>query len=132
MDRYLRHASGEIYAISRALAQFVSINRLLFVFFVVIFLSIGIKTCAFNQLILSSFCRSILRTYAHEDVSTGSWFIGLDVKHVDEGKFCCSSWSSGFPLFLSLSLSDSNRSMKSTKKDQMTAVSLSQKVLSSV
>lgn len=62
---YFRHASGDIYAISQALAQFISINR------------------------------SILRTYAHDDVSTGSWFIGLDVKHVDEGKFCCSSWSTG-------------------------------------
>ncbi|KAI7987965.1 Hydroxyproline O-galactosyltransferase HPGT1 [Camellia lanceoleosa] len=62
---YFRHASGEIYAISNALAQFISINR------------------------------SILRTYAHDDVSAGSWFIGLDVKYVDEGKFCCSSWSSG-------------------------------------
>ncbi|CAL5437611.1 unnamed protein product [Camellia sinensis] len=62
---YFRHASGEIYAISKALAQFISINR------------------------------SILRTYAHDDVSAGSWFIGLDVKYVDEGKFCCSSWSSG-------------------------------------
>ncbi|XP_025012247.2 hydroxyproline O-galactosyltransferase HPGT1 isoform X1 [Ricinus communis] len=62
---YFRHASGEIYAISQALAQFISINR------------------------------SILRTYAHDDVSTGSWFIGLDVKHIDEGKFCCSSWSTG-------------------------------------
>ncbi|KAK8685059.1 hypothetical protein V6N13_041069 [Hibiscus sabdariffa] len=57
---YFRYASGEIYAISRALAQFISINR------------------------------SILRTYAHDDVSAGSWFIGLDVKHVDERKFCCS------------------------------------------
>ncbi|KAK4338478.1 hypothetical protein RND71_042965 [Anisodus tanguticus] len=37
---------------------------------------------------------SILCTYTHDDVSAGSWFIGLDVKHVDEGKFCCSSWSS--------------------------------------
>ncbi|KAK6274707.1 hypothetical protein POUND7_004416 [Theobroma cacao] len=62
---YFRHASGEIYAISRVLAQFISINR------------------------------SILRTYAHDDVSAGSWFIGLDVKHVDEGKFCCSSWLTG-------------------------------------
>ncbi|GJU89219.1 hydroxyproline O-galactosyltransferase HPGT1-like protein [Tanacetum coccineum] len=62
---YFRHASGEIFAVSRALAQFISINR------------------------------SILRTYAHDDVSVGSWFIGLDVNHVDEGKFCCSSWSSG-------------------------------------
>ncbi|XWS61739.1 hypothetical protein CRYUN_Cryun07bG0151700 [Craigia yunnanensis] len=62
---YFRHASGEIYAISRALAQFISINR------------------------------SILQIYAHDDVSAGSWFIGLDVKHVDEGKFCCSPWSTG-------------------------------------
>ncbi|GAV84897.1 Galactosyl_T domain-containing protein/DUF4094 domain-containing protein [Cephalotus follicularis] len=62
---YFRHASGEMYVISRALAKFISINR------------------------------SILRTYAHDDVSAGSWFIGLDVKHVDEAKFCCSSWSSG-------------------------------------
>ncbi|KAL8263860.1 hypothetical protein R6Q59_021990 [Mikania micrantha] len=62
---YYRHASGEIFAVSRALAQFISINK------------------------------SILRAYAHDDVSVGSWFIGLDVKHIDEGKFCCSSWSSG-------------------------------------
>ncbi|KAL9369437.1 hypothetical protein Peur_040636 [Populus x canadensis] len=34
---------------------------------------------------------SIFRKYAHDDVSTGSWFIGLQVKHVDESKFCCSS-----------------------------------------
>ncbi|KAG6788250.1 hypothetical protein POTOM_004309 [Populus tomentosa] len=33
-----------------------------------------------------------------DDVSTGSWFIGLQVKHVDESKFCCSSWSTGFSL----------------------------------
>ncbi|PON96907.1 Glycosyl transferase [Trema orientale] len=62
---YFRHASGEMYVISQALAKFILINR------------------------------SILRTYAHDDVSVGSWFIGLDVKHVDEAKFCCSSWSTG-------------------------------------
>ncbi|KAL5540885.1 hypothetical protein UlMin_043277 [Ulmus minor] len=62
---YFRHASGEMFVITQALAKFIRINR------------------------------SILRTYAHDDVSIGSWFIGLDVKHVDEGKFCCSSWSSG-------------------------------------
>ncbi|KAL8196268.1 hypothetical protein R6Q57_025268 [Mikania cordata] len=62
---YYRHASGEIFAVSRALAQFISINK------------------------------SILRAYAHDDVSVGSWFIGLDVKHIDDGKFCCPSWSSG-------------------------------------
>ncbi|XP_057798604.1 hydroxyproline O-galactosyltransferase HPGT1 isoform X2 [Salvia miltiorrhiza] len=63
---YFRHASGEMFAISQALAKFISINN-----------------------------RSFLRTYAHDDVSVGSWFIGLDVKHVDEKKFCCSSWSTG-------------------------------------
>ncbi|XP_038685119.1 hydroxyproline O-galactosyltransferase HPGT1-like isoform X2 [Tripterygium wilfordii] len=62
---YFRHASGDMYVLSKALAKFISINR------------------------------SVLRTYAHDDVSVGSWFIGLDVKHVDESKFCCSSWSSG-------------------------------------
>ncbi|XP_077252151.1 hydroxyproline O-galactosyltransferase HPGT1-like isoform X2 [Tasmannia lanceolata] len=62
---YFRHASGEMFVISRALAQFISINK------------------------------SILRTYAHDDVSVGSWLIGLDVKHVDEEKLCCSSQSSG-------------------------------------
>lgn len=62
---YFRHASGEIYVISHALAQFISINR------------------------------AILRTYAHDDVSAGSWFLGLDVKYINEGKFCCSSWSTG-------------------------------------
>ncbi|KAK1268569.1 putative beta-1,3-galactosyltransferase 11 [Acorus gramineus] len=62
---YFRHASGEIYVISQAVAQFVSINR------------------------------SILRSYAHDDVTVGSWLIGLDVKHIDEAKLCCSSWSSG-------------------------------------
>ncbi|RDX69743.1 Hydroxyproline O-galactosyltransferase HPGT1, partial [Mucuna pruriens] len=62
---YFRHASSEVYVISKALAQFISLNRF------------------------------ILRTYAHDDVSTGSWFIGLDVQHLDETKFCCSSWSPG-------------------------------------
>ncbi|XP_061344574.1 hydroxyproline O-galactosyltransferase HPGT1-like [Gastrolobium bilobum] len=62
---YFRHASDEVYVISKALAQFISINRF------------------------------ILRTYAHDDVSTGSWFIGIDVMHIDERKFCCTSWDSG-------------------------------------
>ncbi|KAL4360723.1 hypothetical protein GQ457_04G038430 [Hibiscus cannabinus] len=62
---YFRHASGEMYVISSALAKFISINR------------------------------NLLRTYAHDDVSAGSWFLGLDAEHVNEGKFCCSSWSTG-------------------------------------
>lgn len=62
---YFRHASGEMYVISRALAQHIAMNS------------------------------AILRAYAHDDVTAGSWFIGLDVKHVDERMFCCSSWTSG-------------------------------------
>ncbi|CAA7397392.1 unnamed protein product [Spirodela intermedia] len=62
---YFRHASGEFFILSRALAQFISINR------------------------------SNLKAYAHDDISVGSWLIGLDVKHINEGKLCCSSWSTG-------------------------------------
>uniref|UniRef100_A0A0E0LUJ2 Hexosyltransferase n=1 Tax=Oryza punctata TaxID=4537 RepID=A0A0E0LUJ2_ORYPU len=64
-ESYFRHASGEMLVISKAVAQFISINR------------------------------SVLRTYAHDDVSVGSWLIGLAVKHVNEAKLCCSSWPSG-------------------------------------
>ncbi|ESR35342.1 hypothetical protein CICLE_v10005228mg [Citrus x clementina] len=78
---YFRHASGEMYVISRALAKFISINR------------------------------SILRTYAHDDVSAGSWFLGLDVKYLNEGKFCCSSWSSGLSS-LSLSFTHTHTCIK--------------------
>lgn len=53
----------------------------------------------FNRTGITIFCcllRFILRTYAHDDISVGSWFIGLDVKHVNERKFCCSSQSAGW------------------------------------
>ncbi|RVW94653.1 Hydroxyproline O-galactosyltransferase HPGT1 [Vitis vinifera] len=54
---------------------------------------------------------SLIRTYAHDDVSVGSWFIGLNVEYVHEPKFCCSSWTSGIvsrsssnvPFYLSVS-----------------------------
>ncbi|ESW30548.1 hypothetical protein PHAVU_002G162100 [Phaseolus vulgaris] len=62
---YFRHASGQVYVISKSLAQFISINSFM------------------------------LRTYVDDDVSIGSWFIGLDVQHIDETKLCCSSWSPG-------------------------------------
>ncbi|KAF3781755.1 putative beta-1-3-galactosyltransferase 11 [Nymphaea thermarum] len=62
---YFRHAAGQMFVLSRAVAQFVSINK------------------------------AFLLTYAHDDVTIGSWMIGLDVKHADEAKFCCSSWSPG-------------------------------------
>jgi hypothetical protein len=33
--------------------------------------------------------RNVLHKYANEDVSLGSWFIGLDVEHVDDRRMCC-------------------------------------------
>lgn len=35
------------------------------------------------------YCRPILHKYANEDVSLGSWFIGLEVEHIDERNMCC-------------------------------------------
>ncbi|XP_055836402.1 probable beta-1,3-galactosyltransferase 2, partial [Solanum dulcamara] len=58
-NRYFRHATGQLYAISKDLATYISINR------------------------------HILHKYANEDVTLGSWFIGLDVEHIDDRKMCC-------------------------------------------
>ena len=33
--------------------------------------------------------RHVLHKYANEDVSLGSWFIGLDVEHIDDRRLCC-------------------------------------------
>ncbi|KAI4388053.1 hypothetical protein MLD38_000424 [Melastoma candidum] len=60
-NKYFRHATGQIYAISRDLATYISINQ------------------------------AILHKYANEDVSLGSWFIGLDVEHIDDRNMCCGS-----------------------------------------
>jgi len=36
------------------------------------------------------FClRDVLHKYANEDVSLGSWFIGLDAEHIDDRRLCC-------------------------------------------
>ncbi|KAG0501869.1 hypothetical protein HPP92_001941 [Vanilla planifolia] len=58
-NKYFRHATGQIYAISKDLATYISINQL------------------------------ILHKYANEDVSLGAWFIGLEVEHIDERNMCC-------------------------------------------
>lgn len=43
-----------------------------------------------KQLAIDIFvCRNILHRYANEDVSLGSWFIGLDVEHIDDRSLCC-------------------------------------------
>ncbi|WCJ26661.1 Galactosyltransferase family protein [Euphorbia peplus] len=58
-NKYFRHATGQVYALSKDLATYISVNR------------------------------HILHKYANEDVSLGSWFIGLDVEHIDDRSLCC-------------------------------------------
>ncbi|KAL8482023.1 hypothetical protein ACS0TY_028253 [Phlomoides rotata] len=58
-NKYFRHATGQIYAISKDLATYISINQ------------------------------PILHKFANEDVSLGAWFIGLEVEHIDERSMCC-------------------------------------------
>ncbi|XP_030550761.2 probable beta-1,3-galactosyltransferase 8 [Rhodamnia argentea] len=58
-NKYFRHATGQLYAISKDLASYISTNS------------------------------PILHRYANEDVSVGAWFIGLEVDHVDERSMCC-------------------------------------------
>ncbi|KAG6636413.1 beta-1,6-galactosyltransferase GALT31A-like isoform X1 [Carya illinoinensis] len=60
-NKYFRHATGQIYALSKDLATYISVNR------------------------------HILHKYANEDVSLGSWFIGLDVEHIDDRSLCCAT-----------------------------------------
>ncbi|XP_040375175.1 hydroxyproline O-galactosyltransferase HPGT1-like isoform X1 [Rosa chinensis] len=54
-----------------------------------------LKLCFCIQQIFSPCFRDILCTYAHDDVGVESWFIRLDVKHLNDAKFCCSSWTGG-------------------------------------
>ncbi|KAJ4879630.1 hypothetical protein Rs2_36684 [Raphanus sativus] len=58
-NNYFRHATGQIYAISKDLATYISNNQ------------------------------PILHKYANEDVTLGSWFLGLEVEHIDDRNFCC-------------------------------------------
>lgn len=58
-NKYFRHATGQLYALSHDLAVYISKNL------------------------------DILHKYANEDVSLGAWFIGLDVDHVDDRRMCC-------------------------------------------
>ncbi|KAL6529644.1 Beta-1,3-galactosyltransferase 2 [Orobanche gracilis] len=58
-NKYFRHATGQLYAISKDLATYISVNQ------------------------------HVLHKYANEDVSLGSWFIGLDIRHIDDRRLCC-------------------------------------------
>lgn len=43
--------------------------------------------------------RPILHKYANEDVSLGSWFIGLEVEHIDERSMCCGTPPGIYKIF---------------------------------
>ena len=58
-NKYFRHCSGQIYGVSRLVAQYIHDHS------------------------------SILHRYANEDVSVGSWVMGLDVEFIDERGMCC-------------------------------------------
>jgi hypothetical protein len=58
-NKYFRHCSGQIYGVSRLVAQYIHDHS------------------------------SILHRYANEDVSVGSWVMGLDVEFIDERHMCC-------------------------------------------
>ncbi|KAI3698138.1 hypothetical protein L6452_31250 [Arctium lappa] len=58
-NNYFRHARGPIYGISKELAMYISKNQ------------------------------DILHKYANEDVSLGTWMIGLEVEHVNDRSLCC-------------------------------------------
>ncbi|CAN1326721.1 Probable beta-1,3-galactosyltransferase 2 [Linum perenne] len=58
-NKYFRHATGQLYAISKEVATYISVNQ------------------------------QLLHKFANEDVSMGSWILGLDVEHVDERRLCC-------------------------------------------
>ncbi|EPS71851.1 hypothetical protein M569_02909, partial [Genlisea aurea] len=62
-NKYFRHATGQIYAISTDLATYISNNY------------------------------GILHLFANEDVSLGSWLIGLEIEHIDEPSMCCETLS---------------------------------------
>ncbi|KAJ7960781.1 Hexosyltransferase [Quillaja saponaria] len=65
-NKYFRHATGQLYAISNELAHYISINQ------------------------------NVLHKYANEDVSLGSWFIGLDVEQIDDRRLCCGTSDCGW------------------------------------
>ncbi|KAH6792431.1 Galactosyltransferase family protein [Perilla frutescens var. hirtella] len=57
---YFRHAADSIFILTKNLAKYIHINS------------------------------ASLKVYAHEDVSVGSWMMGLLATYIDESRLCCS------------------------------------------
>ncbi|GMP94478.1 hypothetical protein CsSME_00043928 [Camellia sinensis var. sinensis] len=58
---YFRHASGALFILSKNLAQYININSV------------------------------SLKMYAHDDISVGSWMMGLRATYTDDSRLCCSN-----------------------------------------
>ncbi|EOY29424.1 Galactosyltransferase family protein [Theobroma cacao] len=58
---YFRHASGSLLILSKNLAQYINVNS------------------------------ASLKTYAHDDISVGSWMMGVQATYIDDNRLCCSS-----------------------------------------
>eukprot|EP00262_Sarcandra_glabra_P006872 TRINITY_DN19431_c0_g1_i1.p1 TRINITY_DN19431_c0_g1~~TRINITY_DN19431_c0_g1_i1.p1 ORF type:complete len:359 (+),score=66.16 TRINITY_DN19431_c0_g1_i1:28-1104(+) len=58
---YFRHAAGSLFILSKNLARYINLNS------------------------------ASLQTYAHDDISVGSWMMGLEATYVDDNRLCCSS-----------------------------------------
>ncbi|XP_038698698.1 hydroxyproline O-galactosyltransferase HPGT3-like isoform X1 [Tripterygium wilfordii] len=58
---YFRHAAGPLFILSKNLAQYIYVNS------------------------------AFLKTYAHDDISVGSWMMGLQANYTDDNRLCCSS-----------------------------------------
>ncbi|KAM0899756.1 hypothetical protein ACQ4PT_021103 [Festuca glaucescens] len=56
---YFRHASGSLFILSHNLARYININS------------------------------ASLQSYAHDDISVGSWMMGLNATYVDDDRLCC-------------------------------------------
>ncbi|XP_027774842.1 hydroxyproline O-galactosyltransferase HPGT3 isoform X1 [Solanum pennellii] len=61
---YFRHAAGSVVVLSKNLAQYININS------------------------------ASLKSYAHEDISIGSWMMGLQTTYIDDSRLCCSTTTS--------------------------------------
>ncbi|KAK0572089.1 hypothetical protein LWI29_025863 [Acer saccharum] len=57
---YFRHAAGSAIVLSKNLAQYININS------------------------------ASLKIYAHDDISVGSWMMGIQATYKDDNRFCCS------------------------------------------
>ncbi|XP_012447226.1 probable beta-1,3-galactosyltransferase 1 isoform X2 [Gossypium raimondii] len=99
-NKYFRHATGQLYAISKDLATYIFINQKLVqllneALVLVVRCMCSNRSSNFIYLlmppvIIVMLClRNVLHKYANEDVSLGAWFIGLDVEHVDDRRLCC-------------------------------------------